>query len=264
MVAPVVLGALITAGSSILGAGMNAQARKRSDRMNSPAGIRANAEKAGFNPLLFVGPGTGTGAQYAPTMGNIIANAGAAIGNQVIDGEALQIQKAELEMENQRLQHLIEQTTLRAPIPGIYGARNANYPRNGGDDLGDDDPPIDLAGDAGPPSELNVNQAPQVSAFGYDLVGSGRFSSGQTVEDAIGESPLSWLAAPAIMGDMLGYSIGRRIGYSRTMSEISKTWATRKRPRPTNPKPFEMHTDTNGTIWRYTPNRGWVDVGKNN
>ncbi len=118
------LAPLLQFGTGILGAALNANERKKDRFMNSPQGIRKNAEAAGFNPLLFTGPGTGTGAQYAPTMGNIIANTGAAMAGTLTDQEALKMQKAQLDMENQRLTELVERTTLRPDVPGIYGARD--------------------------------------------------------------------------------------------------------------------------------------------
>jgi hypothetical protein len=101
--------------------------------MNSPQGIRENFEAAGFNPLLgFYGNGNGTGAQYAPTMGNIIANGMATVGDQIQNQRALEMQKAQLEMENARLQKLTEEQTLRENNPGVYG-RNGNSESNNSD-----------------------------------------------------------------------------------------------------------------------------------
>lgn len=114
-------GSLLTLAGSLIGAKKQSDARKRSDWMNSPQGIRANAEEAGFNPRVFAGPGTGTGAQYAPTMGSTIANGFALASDQLQEQQALKRQKTELEQENRRLEKVVQATTLTPKVPGVYG-----------------------------------------------------------------------------------------------------------------------------------------------
>lgn len=115
---------------------MGLKQRKSDSYMNSPQGIRANAEAAGFNPLVFAGPGTGTGASYAPRFGSAVAEAGAALASGMVDDEALKIQKAELELENRRLTEQIKNNQLRAKVPGIYGQRSTNSTIRDGDPSG--------------------------------------------------------------------------------------------------------------------------------
>jgi hypothetical protein len=92
----------------------DSEARADANYNNSPAGIRARAEKAGFNPLAFIGPGTGTGAQYAPTMGSSMARVGQMLADAGSNYEQLQIQNSQLEMEAERLRQIAEDTKLRA------------------------------------------------------------------------------------------------------------------------------------------------------
>lgn len=121
------LGALIGAGASLLGGVLGNRASKKAHDKdtynNSPQGIRANAEAAGFNPLIFAGPGTGTGARYTPAFSNPLAGAGAILSDGYYQQEQLKIQKAELEQENQRLENMAKKFSLTPPIPGLYGGQ---------------------------------------------------------------------------------------------------------------------------------------------
>lgn len=123
-----IIGAIIGGAVSLIGGRKarkdQAAARADANYRNSPEGIRANAEAAGFNPLVFAGPGTGTGAQYAPVFGNEYAQAGALISDAFAQEEALKIQRSELELQNKRLEEIVKQTTLTPDVPGIYGGRN--------------------------------------------------------------------------------------------------------------------------------------------
>jgi hypothetical protein len=126
-------GAIISAGAALIG-GNRARKHEKDERskdryMNSPEGIRKNAEKAGFNPLVFAGPGTGTGVGYAPTMGSSIANswalAGEAIGGGISQKLAEKSQLTELQQENERLEKLAERSILNPKVQGIYGNARA-------------------------------------------------------------------------------------------------------------------------------------------
>lgn len=92
---------------------------------NSPQGIRANAEEAGFNPLTVLTSGRSFGAGYAPVFGNEYAALGQGIQDFVDGLSAEKAQVSKLEQENARLQKLVQRNTLTPPVPGVYGARNA-------------------------------------------------------------------------------------------------------------------------------------------
>ncbi len=97
-----------------------------------PQGIRANAEEAGFNPLVFAGPGTGAG--YSPVFGNALGDA-AALGFDIYNQEKqLELQRDELAQENKRLELLVQNTTLRPKVPGIYGGARAGKSNSTADD----------------------------------------------------------------------------------------------------------------------------------
>ncbi|MDE4061950.1 hypothetical protein [Phaeobacter gallaeciensis] len=93
---------------------------------NSPQGIRANAEEAGFNPLTVLTSGRSFGAGYAPVFGNEYAALGQGIDDALSGLTAERAQVSALETENARLQKLVQRNTLTPPVPGVYGARNAN------------------------------------------------------------------------------------------------------------------------------------------
>jgi hypothetical protein len=121
-------GAALGAATTLLGQNKEAQARKDANYNNSPQGIRDRAEAAGFNPLAFVGPGTGTGAQYAPTMGASMANLGALFANAGSQLEDIKFREAQLETENKKLEQLAIDRQLKANVPGIYGPAQSPAP----------------------------------------------------------------------------------------------------------------------------------------
>ncbi len=136
---------------------------------NTPQGIRANAEAAGFNPLVFAGPGTGTGAGYTPQLSNPLAALGEGLDAHFAEREALKIQRAELDLENRRLEELVKRTTLTPPVPGIYGGANAGSKSSDPDVLRSDP-----SGD-----DLRVG--------GVKVVKDDRFSGAEDIETRYGD-----------------------------------------------------------------------------
>lgn len=208
--------AVLTAGASLVGTAVDAAARKRDEYNNSPAGIRARAEAAGFNPLLFVGPGTGTGAGYAPRMGANFANSIALAADQMGNQRQLEMQKAQLEMQNARLNERVRKATLTPKVRGQYQNGRSATDRGKGRDSDDVDGPVlsdaqrlaasAAAGD-GKPLQYSDGAAPALKVGGVQFYGSGATSSGEQIEDALGEGPLSWLATLAIPGDLAGAKV---------------------------------------------------------
>lgn len=255
------LSAIASIGGSALSFLGGRKSRKMQEKMywqnrwdNLPEGIRANAEAAGFNPLVFAGPGVGNGAGYQPTMGHELSTAGQVITDASLALENQKIRRSELELENKRLEELVKANTLRPTVPGVYGARNGQANRQNPrsvpgnvDGSGDLSPKSSLRaarlGGAGDPSSYNPVEAPALKAFGLPWTGSGLFSTGESWEDALGDSPLSWIASPLIAGDMFGYTIGQ--AYSRyQQSKADKAmeeWFRRERENdPFKRDPFEQ------------------------
>lgn len=136
MVAPLVVAAGIQAGASLLGGIFGRKDAKRNmafqrqqiaeqNAYNAPDAIRARAEGAGFNPLLFVGPGVGLQggtASYAPSgMGDAIANAGLAIAGGIDANEQQKAYQSALEKQNADLRKAVEKATLRPEVAGVFG-----------------------------------------------------------------------------------------------------------------------------------------------
>ena len=117
----------------IFGAANDNSQRNKDRYLNSPAGIRAEAEKAGFNPLLFTGSAGSFGAGYAPQMGSKISSSFALAGDQMQREQELLLQQTRLEQENQRLAILAKQSQLNvADRGGIYGNRSDTALATGG------------------------------------------------------------------------------------------------------------------------------------
>lgn len=96
--------------------------------LNRPQWQRQGAEAAGFNPLLFAAPNgiasgasaTMGGATWAGNpMGDAVARAGSAIADGFGRAADLDMQRAELELERERVEGLLENMKLRPEVPGI-------------------------------------------------------------------------------------------------------------------------------------------------
>lgn len=120
--------ALIGAGSSLLGGALSNKAERKGiaaqNAYNDPAQIRARAESAGFNPLLFVGPGVGnqTTAASGGYMGAAIADAGMQIADQMSKNREL-ARLEKLSAENKKLAEKVQALTIRPKVGGVYAQR---------------------------------------------------------------------------------------------------------------------------------------------
>lgn len=128
----------ISAGASLLGGLLGDRQRKKDQRYNeaqiaqqnaynAPDAIRARAEKAGFNPLLFMGPGVGLQTSAAQAVGgNYLGAAIADAGMMAADALARQPAKAKLnqfQQQNAKLKAQVQSLTLRPKVGGLYAER---------------------------------------------------------------------------------------------------------------------------------------------
>jgi len=202
-------GAVIGAGASLLGGAM---ASRGSGKHVVPdyAKIRRKAEAAGFNPLTALTSAPGSAVASQNYMGSAIADAGLILA----DGMAKKAEKTgELQKareQNAQLKERVQQLTIRPRVGGIY-ADNVNTPSiraavGGGNAVSSDVPAgladhSPLAGDPVGTDDLlrtgpqlaTARDVPAFRAFGHDFYGSGLFSSGQQIEDSVGEGPVSWV-----------------------------------------------------------------------
>ena len=127
--------AFISAGASLLGGLLGQAAERRNNKYqaqlireqnayNAPDQVRARAEAAGFNPLLFVGPGVGQQTATAASsssnyMGSAIADAGLMLADAVAKRkDAMRLSR--MEDQNRRLSEKVQSLTLRPQVGGIY------------------------------------------------------------------------------------------------------------------------------------------------
>lgn len=121
---------LIGAGASLLGGALSARAEKKGiaaqNAYNHPTAIRQRAEEAGFNPLLFIGPGVGqqTAVGGSNYMGSAIANAGMQIADQMSKNQEL-ARLEKLSAENKKLAEKVQTLTIRPKVGGVYAQRAA-------------------------------------------------------------------------------------------------------------------------------------------
>lgn len=121
------LGLLVGGALSLFGANKaKKDAQKATNDMNdynNPANVRLRAEEAGFNPLLFVGPGVGQ--QTAPAasgqMGAAIADVGMMAAEKISGLAEQKARMQNLQLQNEKLQKELQQATLRPKSAGLYG-----------------------------------------------------------------------------------------------------------------------------------------------
>lgn len=116
--------------ASLLGGALGARNERKAinaqNAYNHPSAIRARAEEAGFNPLLFIGPGVGqqTAVGGSNFMGSAIADAGMMLADKLAKRQDLRKVDA-YKAQNQALQKQVNQMTLRPKVGGLYAQREA-------------------------------------------------------------------------------------------------------------------------------------------
>lgn len=128
---PIIGGAIVSGVASLLGGRKAAKEQRRAiaeqNAYNHPSAIRARAEEAGFNPLLFIGPGVGQQVTVAqPVMGQAIANAGLAMAQGISQHAETKAYAEKLEQQNAELRKALDSATLRPDVPGVFQARRSN------------------------------------------------------------------------------------------------------------------------------------------
>lgn len=120
----------------------NAIADREADLIyNHPLNIRARAEEAGFNPLVYLGSGQATASYSAmpPVFSQAYARAGAAIDDallsvvsgkpasedQLEQGRRRDAKVSALETVNGSLARALVKSAIRPKVPGIYGGSSA-------------------------------------------------------------------------------------------------------------------------------------------
>lgn len=116
--------AALSAGSSLLGGLFGKKSAKKAERRqmiyNDPKNIRKRFEAAGFNPLLGIGPQQPMQFDGTNYMGSAIASAGLALADGMDKEKMVQIERDRLKMEQQKLDALVQNATIRPRSGGIY------------------------------------------------------------------------------------------------------------------------------------------------
>lgn len=252
------LPALIGAGASLLGGILGNRAQKKVNNQNiafqrennalqqnlvreqnaynDPAALRKRAEKAGFNPLLFVGPGVGQQMGVANTsapqiaasnyMGAAVADAGMMIADQMSKNREL-ARLEKLSAENKKLAEKVQNLTIRPKVGGVYAQREAynanNRPANstdgvrlsgggGADSAGPDGlRPIPSSDWIDPRREVEVKPVPSGSGI---MKVENRFGT-MYFPTIDGDEPLDVLDIPsfALAAPQFGYAGGQYLSY---------------------------------------------------
>lgn len=137
------MSALLSVASTLLGGILGQSAEKRNNAYqaqlireqnayNAPDQVRARAEAAGFNPLLFVGPGVGQQTATAASsssnyMGSAIADAGLMLADSVAKRKDV-MRLSRMEDQNRRLSEKVQALTLRPQVGGIYSQLEGGVP----------------------------------------------------------------------------------------------------------------------------------------
>lgn len=122
MVAPAIIGAVGGLLGGLLGNRNEKKAIAAQNAYNHPVQVRARAEEAGFNPLLFVGPGVGQQTAYArDMMGSAIADASMLVADDLARRQEQKGLVAQLEQQNAELRKAFNNATLRPEVAGVYG-----------------------------------------------------------------------------------------------------------------------------------------------
>lgn len=127
-IAAPIVGSLL---GGIFGRESEKDAIRDQNRYNAPDQVRARAEKAGFNPLLFVAPGVGqqTATGGGNYMGEAIANAGLALADGLHKKQMMDVEKSLLAMDRQKHDMLIQNATIWPKSGGISGQSLAGFMR---------------------------------------------------------------------------------------------------------------------------------------
>lgn len=215
-------------------------------------GLMNASKEFKISPLTLLNanvPGGHTAANNAP-MGQAFADAAMFAADAFLkQGNQQALLVNQYQEQNRQLQERLTHVTLQPKVPGVYGGGDAG-PRaaSSGDGSGETgeaaafprDDVSRFGGDAiyGSPDDITGPQAsvkqdvPAFRLFGHDFYGSGLFSTGQQVEDAIGEGPLQWAVSPALAYDAVGneaFKWGERVGSERWKAKLKAKY---ERDRP--------------------------------
>lgn len=122
------IGAIIGAAASLIGGAANRRQRNKELAMQDPSHIRASAEAAGFNPLLFTNQAF-QGLSYAPRFGDSIASAGELLARGLDDSAQQRAQISQLEQQNAKLAENAQRLVQGVQPRSVFDGRTTPAPR---------------------------------------------------------------------------------------------------------------------------------------
>ncbi|CAD0186694.1 hypothetical protein RUESEDTHA_03604 [Ruegeria sp. THAF57] len=205
-----------------------------------PANQRRGMERAGLNPLLAAGAPVAppvAGHNFTPFMSGSNLNGLSAASDTLLGLEALKQQKAELELEKQRLEKQTEDLKIKEPDGGIYQRGGISVGQNSGENVsGGDDSASSDDGAHGTLDLDNPDNRPPAAlrAFGINWKGSGLFEKGETYEEQLGE-PGGWLMAPPVIADAFLNTVSRPLRSAEESRQNRQLEDLRNPPKPKKP-----------------------------
>lgn len=273
----VVLQAATTIAGGLLGDRQRKKDQAYNERMireqnayNAPDQIRARAEKAGFNPLLFVGPGVGQqGAAPQAVGGNYLGNAIADAGLLAAEALAKQPLKQKLnayQAQNAKLAQKVQSLTLRPKVGGLYAERvvTPSIPQavgrasTGGparyafDRLSDPVPLVDADGGGIAVPDPRLDRGSGIFLAGPHLGGywesAPGWSNAERIEDEYGDVA-SWGYGVAKIASDVGHNIRRgtnAMGWTDP-NTWGGLWPSGRKPSTKAPSGFHAYRAQKGT-----------------
>ncbi|TNE66281.1 MAG: hypothetical protein EP336_10415 [Rhodobacteraceae bacterium] len=210
------------------------------------------SQKYGFNPLTALRNGGSANATTTTTtplfssgdISNAVQtafNAPALAREEEASKLALEIQKEELKQLKQQTSFLFKENGPYA-IPhvstyGVSDATSSSSVRGGFPplDVGSPVPSLHWSGGSYVDKDGEKQDVARFNFLGRAYEGSGRTSSGQTVEDAVGDGVASNLLGLGIVGDAFGHSVIQPWLEDRKMRAMYRRYYKSKKPKPSLP-----------------------------
>jgi hypothetical protein len=198
-------------------------------------------------------------------MGSAIADSALLVADAIAAKKADQTAKKaqDLAAANAKLNSQVRDLTLRPKIGGVYAQRQSSPTLRqalGAEDEGSDIPRGGLplgSDDTRVPDDF-VGDVPRVTIGGKTYEGSGAYSSGQTIEDALGDSVVSEFVMPAVAVDMFLHTWGKDIGVIKAPygqkpgKPIPEVEVRKPFPRKGSEDAFNFH------MGRHRPQPAWM------
>ncbi|MBY5970811.1 hypothetical protein KUV28_00565 [Ferrimonas balearica] len=287
--------ALISATGSLVGGMFGSGGGKV--RLPNYVKLRRYMEKAGFNPLLGVGPvssGVSGGSNY---MGSAIADAALQVADGMQRKAAQEGEAQKLREQNVQLAKKVQDLTIRPRVGGIYSGNvstpslrsamgvqdeqsgtSGSLPAGGGSSTvsspstvrrpdgaavhADPDGAVTFDPDEGAYTASGEKTVlPALRAFGINWRGSGRFDNAQTIEDTMGDGPLGGFVNFGQVFDTIGHTASIAYNDWRDDARMKRMYRDyyESRSKPSRPKRDQLpYIAPPPPLFPQSNYRGWM------